>query len=319
VPKRNNESVSPRGKASKRKITGKKPSRDAAFPIVGIGASAGGLVPFTELLDALPPNPGMAFVIISHMDPAHASMLDTLLAKPSKMPVQLAKNGTVIEPDHVYVIQPNKYVALNQGVLRTTVRDKPGPSPTAIDHFFVSLARELKSKARGVVLSGVGSDGTLGLKLIRERGGVTFAQEPRTAQFDNMPVSAIQSGCVDFVLPPRKIAAQLLQADRIVRHAPQSEATPGDKAREPTSEILSALFQSSGVDFSEYKMSTLKRRIAKRMDLKRIGSLAAYANYLRSHPEETRAIQRLADSCQRFFPRCAGVSRVGAHGARAAD
>jgi two-component system CheB/CheR fusion protein len=278
--------------AAERKSATQELRPAAAFPIVGIGASAGGLAPFTELLEALPAASGMAFVIISHMDPAHESMLDTLLAKQSKMPLLSAKNGTAIKPDHVYVIQPDKYVTLKGGVLYTTERRKPGPVPTVIDHFFSSLARDRGADARGVVLSGIGSDGTIGLKLIHECGGITFAQEPHTAQFDSMPKSAIQSGCVDFVLPPRKIAVKLLRADRVVRHGALAEESPPEKGRDHFSEILAALFQSSGVDFSQYKMSTLRRRITRRMELKRLGSLPAYANYLRSHPEEIRALYK---------------------------
>src|SRR5882724_5457170 len=179
-----------------RKNTSTK-SRGATFPIVGIGASAGGLAALGELLSALPAASGMAYVIISHMDATHESMLDTLLAKKSKLSVQRAANGTTVEPDHVYVIQPGTHIDLRAGVLFTTKRADGSPAPQVIDHFFESLATDRGASARGVVLSGIGRDGTQGLKFIRERGGIAFAQDPKTAQFDSMPRSAIESGAVD--------------------------------------------------------------------------------------------------------------------------
>ena len=266
-------------------------SRTAQFPIVGIGASAGGLEALSELLSNLPRGPGMAFVVVSHMQSGHPSMLAALLAKKCKMPVRQAARGTVIQPNHIYVIQPGKYLTLKNGVLHTTARENGDRLPTVIDHFLGSLALDRRASARGVVLSGVGSDGTEGLTRIHELGGHTFVQEPHTAQFDGMPASAIHAGCVDFVLSPRKIAAQLVNDGRPLRTAaPRENSTV--KPRDYLDDILSALFQSSGVDFSHYKLSTLRRRIARRMQLHHLGSLAAYASYLRQHPEETKALHK---------------------------
>ena len=181
---------------------------NGSFPIVGIGASAGGLEAFTELLSHLPDDTGMAFVLIQHLDPKHDSHLTQLLAKVSKMPVAEVKGDTRAEANHVYVIPPRCNLGISGGILHTPPRPDSGRN-MPIDSFLRDLAGDRGRKAFGVVLSGTGSDGTLGLEAIKAEGGITFAQEKRSAKFDGMPGSAIAAGAVDFVLPPAGIARQL--------------------------------------------------------------------------------------------------------------
>ena len=173
--------------------------------MIGFGASAGGLEAMTEVLHSLPAELGAAIVFIQHLDPKHSSMLTELLARTTRMPVQQVSDGIRIDPDRIYVIAPNTCIGIHNGRLVSQPRN-PGVPHMPIDFFFESLAGEQGSKAIGVVLSGTASDGTLGLKTIKEAGGITFAQEPETAKYDGMPRSAIVAGCVDSVLAPAGIA-----------------------------------------------------------------------------------------------------------------
>ena len=181
--------------------------------VVGVGASAGGLEAFTELLSHLPDDTGMAFVLIQHLDPNHESHLTELLSKASKMPVSEVKGGTRAEANHVYVIPPQCNLGISDGVLQTPPRPESGRN-MPVDSFLRALAADRGSKALGVILSGTASDGTLGLQAIKAAGGITFAQDTRTAKFDGMPASAIAAGVVDFVLSPAGIARQLVAIAR---------------------------------------------------------------------------------------------------------
>ena len=185
--------------------TAEERADDSSPAIVGIGASAGGLEAFTELLSHLPDDTGMAFVLIQHLDPSHESHLTELLSKASRMPVSELKDETRAEPNHVYVMPPRSNLGIADGVLLTPARPASGRN-MPIDAFLRSLAADRGGRAIGVVLSGTASDGTLGLQAIKAAGGATFAQEVRTAKFDSMPRSAIAAGVVDFVLPPAGIA-----------------------------------------------------------------------------------------------------------------
>ncbi len=178
-----------------------------AFPVVGVGASAGGLEAFTQLLGHLPEKTGMAFVLVQHLDPDHPSQLTHLLSRTTTISVSEVKDGMAIEPDHVYVIPPNANMNLSQGKLRLTPRDS-SHVPHPVDSFFSSLAKEQQSYAIGVILSGTGTDGTLGLKEIKGAGGITFAQDEKSAKFSGMPLQAAGDS-VDFILPPEKIALEL--------------------------------------------------------------------------------------------------------------
>lgn len=268
-------------------------SEEGLFPIVGIGASAGGLEAFTELLDVLPANTGMGFVFVQHLDPKHVSILTELLQRHTQMPVQDATEGIRVEPDHVYVIPRNKHMGMKGGVLTLTPRvDSPIPH-MPIDPFLKSLAEDQKTKAIGVILSGNASDGALGMMAIKAAGGITFAQSSETAKYDGMPRSAISSGCIDFVLPPKEIAQELarLRQHPYISPAPakgQQELTPAALAS--VGRILSLLRGATGVDFTYYKPSTIRRRILRRMALKQIGDLDRYILRLRSDAAELRAL-----------------------------
>lgn len=197
-------------------MTEPSPTADKTFPIVGIGASAGGLEAFTQLLTHLPAQSGMAFVLIQHLEPTHDSHLAGILSKFTAMPVEEVKDGMAVLPNHVYVIPPNANMALANGVLRLTPRVESHGAHLSIDFFLSSLAQDRQRQAIGVVLSGTGSDGTLGLGEIKAAGGITFAQDEESAKASAMPRSAMAADVVDIILPPREIARELA---RIVGHS----------------------------------------------------------------------------------------------------
>ena len=255
-------------------------------PIVAIGASAGGLAAFTALLKALPAKPGMAFVLIQHLDPTHESALTALLSTATGMSVTEVSDGIPVEPNHVYIIPPNKSMTIRQGSLRLAPRSNVSGLQHPIDDFSIALAEERGNAAIGVVLSGTGSDGTYGLKAIKEAGGVTFAQDPKTAQWPAMPLSAITAGAADFVLSPKRIAAELA---RIGRHPYLTETTEVADGS-VLNQICLILRSSVGVDFRLYKPATVRRRIARRMALQKIASLDKYARILRQNPEEAQVL-----------------------------
>ena len=254
-------------------------------PIVGVGASAGGLEAMTDVLHELPDDTGMAIVFIQHLDPKHASMLSDLLSRATTMPVQQVTNGMKVEPNHVYVIAPNSCIAIRRGMLVMEPRDPVVPH-MPIDYFFRSLADDQGSKAIGVVLSGTASDGTLGLKAIKEAGGITLAQDPENAKYDGMPRSAMVAGCVDTALSTQGIAAELVrlcQHPYISRPRPVEEPPEHDRAFE---EIMGMLRTAKGVDFSHYKPGTVRRRTLRRMAIHRLDTPDKYAKYLKGNREE---------------------------------
>src|SRR5438552_8296843 len=281
------------------------PPSKHAFPIVGFGASAGGLEAFSELLSNLPVEPTMAFVLIQHLDPKHPSILSDILSRTTRMSVVEAKHGMRVEPGHVYVMPPNARMTIAGEVLHLGPRsDDRGPQ-LPIDHFLRSLAEDLGSRAIGVILSGSASDGALGLKAIKAEGGTTFAEAPQSAKFDSMPRSAVASGAVDFVLPPKAIAQELT---RIGRHPylGQTRAAPSPEA--PASgpdafdEILRKLREKSGIDFMLYRQTTIRRRIARRMMIHGLDTLEGYLGYLEAHPSQVHALYNdLLVNVTRFF------------------
>jgi len=270
-----------------------------SFPIVAIGASAGGLEAVAEILTTLPSKSDMAYVLIQHLDPDHESLLAEILAKKTAMPVLQIHEDLLIEPAHVYVIPPNASLTLNEDRFRLAPRVSGQHHP--VDVFFTSLAHARADTAIGVVLSGGDSDGTLGVQVIKENGGITFAQEPRSARFAGMPQHAIETGCVDFVLPPREIARELL---RLARHpylkasSPSTTAQRNDASEDAPiareEEVLRRIFRrlrtAHGVDFTHYKRSTLKRRLARRMAVRKVDELPDYAAVLEDDPAEATAL-----------------------------
>jgi two-component system CheB/CheR fusion protein len=263
------------------------------FPIVGIGASAGGLDAFTRLLKHLSIDTGMTFVLVQHLDPTHQSSLTEILSKVTKMPVQTVKNGTLIKPNHVYVIPPNTNMSIRQGRLKLMPRSATNGLHMPIDYFLRSLASDRKNMAVGVILSGTGSDGALAMETIKSEGGITFAQDQHSAKFVDMPRNAAATAHVDFIFPPERIARELsLLAPRLRSSSLSSEvAEPREKDPE-LQEIFRMVRAATSFDFSHYKHSTLQRRIERRLALHKIKNLKEYVEYLRTNPEEVKALSQ---------------------------
>jgi two-component system CheB/CheR fusion protein len=262
--------------------------------VVGIGASAGGLPAFLSLLEALPTETGMAFVLVQHLSPKHESILPTLLAKATPMPVLEITDGLELAPNYVYINPPGVRVTLAQGALHLASPDaSPGP-PRLIDDFLRSLAQAMPNLAIGVVLSGSGSDGTRGLKAIHEAGGVTLAQAPDTAHFDSMPRSAIASGCVEHILSPEAIAGTLAQLANqpTLLHSTPSTGEPPELSPRGLQRLFDLLRTCVGVDFTHYKPTTIHRRLERRMLLCRVEKLEDYLQYLEEHPEEIETLHQ---------------------------
>jgi two-component system CheB/CheR fusion protein len=263
------------------------------FPIVGIGASAGGLEAFSELLQTLPEDTGMAYVFVQHLDPRHVSLLTGLLQRHTGMPVLEASDQLKVEPNHVYVIPRNAHMNVNSGVLSLSPRHSSPQPHMSIDPFLRSLAADQKSKAIGVILSGSASDGSLGMMAIKASGGITFAQSSDTAKYDGMPRSAVAAGCIDFVLSPRDIGRELARLGHhpyIAPAASRESNKPDSASGEVITRILALLRNATGVDFSYYKPTTIQRRILRRMALQRVDNLNGYINKLRSDSAEVHAL-----------------------------
>ena len=233
-------------------------------------------------------------VVVQHLDPHHKSLLRELLSRVTKMPVTEVEDGIVLEPRHVYVIPPDKDVTVRQGVLRLSSRQQTGGKHLPIDRFLTSLAEDQKSGAIGIILSGTGADGTAGLQAIRSEGGIAFAQDPRSAQHPGMPESAIASGCVDFILRSRRNCARAYAAGALApcgKGRRRGRAGPVVRGhRRICQKILQMLRAACNIDFSLYKMETIRRRVARRMTLHKIESLTQYASYLEQNPAEVQAL-----------------------------
>jgi two-component system CheB/CheR fusion protein len=262
------------------------------FPIVGIGASAGGLEAFRQLLQHLPADTGAAFVFVQHLAPTHESILPALLARSTAMPVAETQDGMRIEPDHVYVIPAHMDLAIGDGHLKLLPRAAPPGQHMPIDLFFRTLAQVQAGKAVGVVLSGTGSDGSLGIEAIKAAGGLCFTQDPLSAGYDGMPRSAIATGCVDAILSPESIALEIARLAGGTYLRQPRETTTYEVLLEADKNGLEAVFGQlraiTGNDLGGYKRATLVRRIRRRMALLKIEGLADYAGYLRVHPDEVR-------------------------------
>jgi two-component system CheB/CheR fusion protein len=282
-----------------------KDPQSAPFPIVGIGASAGGLEAFTQLLTALPVTTGMAFVLVQHLDPAHESQLTQILSRATAMPVYQVIDGMAIHPNSIYIIPPNATLTVVRGALRLAPRALDHAAHLPIDCFFESLAEQQGRLAIGVILSGNGSDGSQGLKAVKSRCGFTFVQNEQTAKFGGMPHSAIATGAADFVLPPAQIAHELA---RISAHPYVLLAPPGGtrellpEGESELRKIFALVQRSTGVDFRQYKQTTTRRRIGRRMIVHRSQTLGEYLAHLERHPEEIQELYRdLVISVTHFF------------------
>ncbi len=280
------------------------PPRGHPFPVVGIGGSAGALDAFSCLLDALPNDTGMAFVIVQHLDPHHESQLPEILATHTTMPVHVVEDGIGVRPNEVFVIPPNATILLEDGVLRLTDRNPGLHLP--IDTFFESLAHVQGGRAIGVVLSGNASDGSLGLRAIKAECGLTFAQEEATAQHVGMPRNAIATGAVDYVLSPSDIAKELVHLSRHPFVRPPEPKEPDKEILPEGDHELKKLFAllraRTNVDFTHYKSNTIRRRISRRMIVKRTKTLGEYNGVLSENTEEARELYRdLLISVTSFF------------------
>ncbi len=276
--------------------------RVAAIPIVGIGASAGGLDAFLRLLHHLPSATGLAYVFVQHLDPTHESLLPELLGRASAIPVVQAVDGMRLDADHAYVIPPNTTMTVVDDHLRLVARKKsPGPH-LPIDAFLCSLADERGSSAVAVILSGAGSDGAIGIQAIKEAGGITIAQESASAQSPSMPRSAIDTGAVDFILTPEEIAEQLARlAAHLARH-PSDAAPTNDTDGDELRTILALLHRRTGVDFQHYRRGTLHRRVLRRMLAHRHDAHGDYLAHVRLNPAELDVLyEDLLIGVTRFF------------------
>ena len=265
------------------------------FPIVGIGASAGGLAAFQAFFSGIPADadPGMAFVLVQHLAPDHESILADLLRRSTRLEVFEVEDGTTLRPDCVYVIPPGHDMRLAGGRLRLSEPGVPARPHLPIDTFFRSLACEQRDRAIAVILSGTGSDGTLGVRAVKEEGGLVLVQDPVSSEFDGMPRSAIAAGVVDDLLVPAEMPARLMAyVARVFNLAGQRAADPAFAADPALKEVFSQIRLQTGHDFSLYKPSTIRRRIERRMAVQRIVGLADYVRFLRATPVEAEVLFR---------------------------
>jgi two-component system, chemotaxis family, CheB/CheR fusion protein len=255
--------------------------------VVGIGASAGGLEAFSELLKNLPVETGMAFILVQHLDPHHSSQLVPILSRETSLPIKEVTDGELLQPNRIYIMPPNREITLEKSALHLWPRSETRGKHMPIDRFFVSVAEELGSLAIGVVLSGTASDGTRGLNAIKEKGGITIAQDERSARYSSMPSSAISSGNVDLVLTPRGIAQELA---RVAGHPYVKEQIVPRPSKDGKDKILALLLTATGVDFAQYRHTTLLRRIQRRMVINRTEDFDAYVDLLQKKPDELEAL-----------------------------
>ncbi len=263
------------------------------FPVVGIGASAGGLEAFRQLLSHLPTDTGMAFVLIQHLDPNHRSLLREILARETAMPAIEVANNMAVEPNCVYTIPPNTKMTIDRGRLKLTPREKNRAMIKPVDTFLLSLAADLGNKAIAVILSGGDGDGSRGLEAVKEAGGITFAQSEDSSQVPSMPNTAVATGGVDFILTPQQIAGELAN----ISHHPYIASPTPAKAVEvlindesAMQTILTLLRTATGVNFTQYKHGTLNRRILRRMVVYKLDNINDYVTYLRGHSTEVQAL-----------------------------
>jgi two-component system CheB/CheR fusion protein len=296
------DSVSPSSEKEDNDFAAKAGKR-ASFPVVGIGASAGGLEACQILLKALPANLGMAFVFVPHLDPSRESAFRDILARSTQMPVIEVEDAMRLAANRAYVIPRNCEMTIVKGVLHVAEREQPRPVNTTIDTFLRSLAADQGSNAIGVILSGTASDGTIGLAAIKGEGGITFAQDS-SAKYDGMPASAIASGCVDRVLPPEGIAKELTRMARhpyVLGSGLELEEV-GATTDAQMGQLFGMLRRVTRVDFSEYKLPTIGRRVARRMALHKIEELSDYVALLQRDRDEIQALyQDLLINVTSFF------------------
>jgi two-component system CheB/CheR fusion protein len=275
------------------------PQAEPSFPTVGIGASAGGVSALQTFLNEIPPTTGAAYVIIVHLEPTHASELAEILARKAHMPVRQVNKKMTLEPDNIYVIPPNRRLLITDHEIATFVFDEPRGRRSPIDQFFRSLADQ-HGDGFAVVLTGAGSDGAVGAKAIKEAGGLILVQDPNEAEYPSMPRSAIATGLADVVLPVRELGRQLVELIKAKAHVPAEQLPPSDE--ETLKQVLTFLRSRTGHDFLRYKRSTIYRRLARRMQVRKVETLADYFALIKRKPEEvTSLFHDLLISVTTFF------------------
>ena len=269
------------------------PPAAESFPVVGLGASAGGLDAFRRLLAVLPAGTGMAFILIQHLDPTHASMMVDLLAGHTPMTVQQAADGMPLERDHVYLIPPGSYLSIRDGALRLSEPLERHGARLPFDFFLRSLAEELGERAICVILSGTGGDGSQGLKAVKENGGLVIVQDPDDAEYDGMPRSAIMTGAADLVLPVAKIPEIIAKYGRqLVLNGGRKGRVPNDHPPDRLADIINLLRTKISHDFALYKPGTLLRRIERRMALATVDDSGRYLDMLRQDSGELELLAK---------------------------
>ncbi len=265
------------------------------FPIVGIGASAGGLEAFEKFFTNMPSDGGMAFILVQHLDPTHESMLVDIIQRYTHMQVVQVTSGMGLQPDTIYIIPPNRNMALREGKLQLTQPEMSRGLRLPIDFFFRSLAAELHERAICIILSGTGTDGTLGLRAIKGEGGMAMVQSPPSSRYDGMPQNAIATGMVDYTLSPEDMPQQLLQYVRqeftTDQHAAESRLAQQTDA-DVLHKVFLALRDQTGHDFSHYKTNTIMRRIERRMTVNQIERVSDYVRFLRQNSQEVETLFR---------------------------
>jgi two-component system CheB/CheR fusion protein len=278
------------------------PYKAKDFRIVGIGASAGGLEALEQFFSNMPPDSGIVFVIVQHLDPTAHSSMPEILSRFTKMPATVASNGLKVEPNSIYLIPPGKSMSIQTGMLYLQEPVQPPALKLPIDFFFRSLSKEKGPEAVCIILSGTGSDGTLGLEAIKEEQGTVFVQEPESAKYDGMPRSAIETGLADFVLKPDQMPEKLIQ---FLKHSAINGAKFGataNEAAEPLQRVFAILRTNTGHDFSRYKSATVRRRLQRRMSVNQINDISGYARFLEGNENEVKALQKdLLISVTSFF------------------
>jgi two-component system CheB/CheR fusion protein len=280
----------PAAKASQSQLENSASHKENGFYIVGIGASAGGLESLEQFFHHMPADSGMAFVVVQHLDPTRRSSMPEIMSRLTSMKVQVAEDGMKVAPNSIYLIPPNKNMGIQGDVLYLQEPSQPHGLRLPVDFFLRSLAKDMGPSAVCVILSGTGSDGTLGLRAIKAELGTVFAQEPESARYDGMPRSAINTGLVDFVLPPDEMPQQLI---KLVKRSAVNGARSNivtEKDTRPLKQIFAILRASTGHDFSGYKQTTILRRLERRFIVNGIDNISDYAKFLRSNEQESKAV-----------------------------
>jgi two-component system CheB/CheR fusion protein len=272
------------------------------LPVAGIGASAGGLEAFQNFFAAMPPDSGIAFVLVPHLDPAHKSHLVELLARHTAMPVIKAENDMPVEANHVYVLPPNRYMTIQGGTLRLTGPVEAHTAQTSLDRFLRSLADDQQEQAICIILSGTGSHGSLGLKAVKAAGGMAMVQDPATAAYGSMPQSALATGLADYVLPVEQMPQALVRYSQHYYVNGGRTGIEGVDTPNHWDEVLALVQARTKLDFGPYRKQMLTRRIERRMGLNQFDRLADYLAFLREHPNEVQHLARdLLISVTSFF------------------